>query len=87
MARNVTRFRLPAWIAAFSIEPSTCQALQFSYGVYPVAVEAEAADWTPFLREWMRQQGVGEGLAVLAQGPSAEYPCGNHRMEIVDLGL
>jgi pyruvate kinase len=39
MARNVTRFRLPAWIAAFSIEPST------------------------------------------------EYPCGNHRMEIVDLGL
>ena len=28
-----------------------------------------------------------EGLAVLAQGPSAAYPCGNHRMEIVDLSL
>jgi len=87
MARNVTRFRLPTWITAFSREHASCQALQFSYGVHPVQVEAEASDWTPFVRQWMRAQGVTEGLAVLAQGPSEEYPCGNHRMEIVDLGL
>lgn len=87
MARNVTRFRLSSWITAFSKNPSTCQQLQFSYGVHPVQVEHDHADWTPHLRDWMHQQGVTGGLAVLAQGPSEEYPCGNHRMEIVDLGL
>jgi pyruvate kinase len=87
MARNVTRFRLPTWITAFSKEHATCQALQFSYGVFPVQVVADQADWTPFLRDWMRDQGVTEGVAVLTQGPSEEYPCGNHRMEIVDLSL
>jgi hypothetical protein len=30
---------------------------------------------------------VEEGIAVMAQGPSDDYPCGNHRMEIVDLSL
>lgn len=87
MARSVTRFRLSTWITAFSKEPATCQALQFSYGVYPVEVEADAPDWTPFLRQWSRSHGLDTGLAVLAQGPSPEYPCGNHRMEIVDLSL
>jgi len=87
MARNVTRFRLPTWITAFSKESSTCQALQFSYGVQPVEVAADLADWTPFVRRWMREQGVTTGIAVLAQGPSEEFPCGNHRMEIVDLSL
>jgi pyruvate kinase len=87
MARNVTRFRLPTWITAFSKEHATCQALQFSYGVFPVQVDSDQADWTPFLRQWMRDQGVTQGVAVLTQGPSEEYPCGNHRMEIVDLSL
>lgn len=87
MARQVTRFRLPTWIAAFSVQPATCQALQFSYGIHPVQVESECADWTPFVRRWMGDHGIGSGLAVLAQGPSEEYPCGNHRMELVDLSL
>ena len=68
-----------------SNNPATCQQLQFSYGVHPVLVEHDHADWTPHLRDWMHQQGITGGLAVLAQGPSEEYPCGNHRMEIVDL--
>ncbi|MCB1923631.1 MAG: pyruvate kinase [Gammaproteobacteria bacterium] len=87
MARNVTRFRLPTWITAFSTQEATCQSLQFSYGVFPVKVDAESADWTPFLREWLGTRGVTSGFAILAQGPSAEYPCGNHRMEVVDLEL
>jgi pyruvate kinase len=85
MARNVTRFRLPTWIVAFSKSSATCQALQFSYGVHALQVAVDAADWTPFLRDWMRGQGITEGIAILAQGPSEEHPCGNHRMEIVDL--
>ena len=68
-------------------EPATCQGLQFSYGVYPVLVEADTADWTPFLRNWMRERGVSDGTAILAQGPSEAHPCENHRLEIVDLGL
>ncbi|MCB1801529.1 MAG: pyruvate kinase [Gammaproteobacteria bacterium] len=87
MARQVTRFRLPTWITAFSVQAATCQALQFSYGILPVQVETESADWTPFLRRWMAGQGIETGLAILAQGPSEEYPCGNHRMELVDLSL
>jgi pyruvate kinase len=87
MARNVTRFRLSAWITAFSHSAVTCQQLQFSYGVHAVQVDHDHAEWTPFLREWMHAKGVGSGLAILAQGPSEESPCGNHRMEIVDLSL
>ena len=87
MARSVARVRLPTWITAVSKEAARCPALQFTYGVQPVQVESDAADWTPFLRRWMREQGVTTGRAVLAQGPSEEYPCGNHRMEIVDLSL
>lgn len=87
MARNVTRFRLSTWIVAFSNEHTTCQNLQFSYGVQPEHVTEDQADWTPFVREWMRRGGIQDGVALLAQGPSKEYPCGNHRMEIVDLSL
>lgn len=87
MARNVTRYRLPVWITALSDKQSSCQALQFSYGVYPFKVEREFAEWTPYIREWFKQQQINEGIVVLTQGPSAEYPCGNHRIEFVDLSL
>jgi pyruvate kinase len=84
-ARSVARFRLPVWISAFSPAEATCQALQFSYGVEPVRVDTDLADWTTFARDWLRGMGLTTGLAVLTQGPSAENPCGNHRMEIVEL--
>jgi pyruvate kinase len=38
MARNVSRYRLPVWITSFSANESTCQSLQFSYGVFPIKV-------------------------------------------------
>ncbi len=34
-ARSITRFRLSVWITAVSFQESTCQRLQFSYGVCP----------------------------------------------------
>ena len=83
--RNITRFRLPAWITAFSPREPTCQALQFSYGVHPVHVDEDRPDWNAFARRWLQEQGVKEGLAVLTQGPSRENPCGNHRMELLEL--
>jgi pyruvate kinase len=87
MARNVTRYRLPVWITAFSANESTCQSLQFSYGVFPLKVENDLPEWTPFLRDWFKQQQITEGVAVLAQGPSSEDPCGNNRIEFLNLSL
>jgi len=84
-ARQITRFRLPVWITAFSSDETICQHLQFSYGVHPVRVDEEAADWNAFAHRWLAQQDIVEGVALLTQGPSAENPCGNHRMEILEL--
>lgn len=87
MPRNVTRYRLPVWITALSSEESTCQSLQFSYGVFPIKVEQDLQEWTPFLRDWFREHHINEGIALLAQGPSPEHPCGNHRLDFIDLTL
>jgi len=87
MARSVTRYHLPVWITAFSTNEATCQSLQFSYGVFPIKVETEFADWSPFARNWLKNQQIKEGVAILAQGPSPENPLGNHRLELLDLSL
>lgn len=87
MARNVAKYKLPIWITAFSSEEKTCQALQFSYGVFPVKAEKDLAEWTPFLRDWFKEQQVNNGSAIIAQGPSPEHPLTNHRMGFIDLSL
>jgi pyruvate kinase len=84
-ARSIARFRLPCWIVAFSPNPSTCQALQFSYGVHAEDVNGDRGDWSGFVRQWLTEQGIDSGLVLLTQGPSEEYPCGNHRLEILEL--
>jgi pyruvate kinase len=84
-ARNITRYRLPTWITAFSTDQATCQALQFSYGVYPVHVQEEFTDWGPFCCQWLHDQGFASGVAVLTQGPSPENPHASHSMMIADL--
>ncbi|MGA7983363.1 MAG: pyruvate kinase [Chromatiaceae bacterium] len=84
-ARSVARFRLPVWVIALSPNEDTCQALQFSYGILAIGVEEDRADWGAFVRRWLADQGITEGLVLLTQGPSAQNPCGNHRMEIVEL--
>ena len=87
MARNVCRYRLTVWITAFSANENTCQSLQFSYGVFPIKVENDLPEWTPFLRHWFKEQQINEGVAVLAEGPSSEDPNGNHRIEFLNLSL
>jgi pyruvate kinase len=84
-ARNITRFRLPVWITAFSTEQATCQALQFSYGILPVKVDEELEDWQEFTRQWLCRCGPREGLAVLTQGPSEARPEASYRMEVFTL--
>lgn len=84
-ARNITKFRLPVWITAFSPSEATCQSLQFSYGVAPELVEKDLADWDNFCYQWLNEQGITSGIALLTQGPSEQNPSGSHRMEILEL--
>jgi pyruvate kinase len=84
-ARNVGRFRLPVWITALSPSEATCQALQFSYGINPVAVDEDRSEWSSFVRRWLADRGITDGQALLTQGPSPQNPCGNQRMEILEL--
>jgi pyruvate kinase len=83
--RNVARFRLPVWLIAFSPNPATCQALQFSYGIHAIEVDEDRPDWSSFVRQWLYERGVRDGLVLLTQGPTEENPCGNYRMEILEL--
>jgi len=85
-ARMVSRFKLPVWIAAVSPEASTCQGLQFSYGVSPVHEPQHPPDWDDFAKRWAQSEGLPAGLVVLTQGPSKRNPRTNPRLEIIDLG-
>jgi pyruvate kinase len=84
-ARNIARFRLPVWITAVSAEERTCQALQFSYGVYPVHEPEHPEDWKAFAREWLKSHDLEGNLVVLTEGPSIRHPDANNRMELIDL--
>jgi len=84
-ARSLARFRPPVWIAAVSSQESTCQALQFSYGVHPVHEGEHPEDWTAYARTWVEDHGLEGQLVILTEGPSSKHPEANHRMELVEL--
>jgi pyruvate kinase len=84
-ARSIARFRLPVWIAAVSSQSTTCQGLQFSYGVYPVEEPEHPENWKAFVRQWLKSQGIEGDLVILTEGPSSKHPETNNRMEIIDL--
>ena len=84
-ARSLARFRPPLWIAAVSSQKSTCQALQFSYGVHPVHESDHPEDWKEYVRTWLGAHGVEGDLVILTEGPSTKHPEANHRMELVEL--
>ena len=86
MARSIARFRPPVWITAVSAQESTCQRLQFSYGVFPVHELDHPEDWKAYARNWMLACGIEGNLVLLTEGPSSKHPEANHRMEIIDLG-
>jgi len=84
-ARSIARFRLPVWITAVSSLESTCQNLQFSYGVHPVHAPEHPEDWKAFAREWLREHNMDGNLVILTEGPSSKHPEANNRMEIINL--
>jgi pyruvate kinase len=84
-ARMVSRFKLPVWIVAVSLEETTCCGLQFSYGVSPIHASEYPRDWKEFAQHWVQSEGLPKGLVVLTEGPSPHNPRMNPRVEIIDL--
>ena len=84
-ARSITRFRLPMWILAPTVEVTTARQLAFSYGVHPVPIDAGLSDWTAFTREHLRTLDARGDVAVLVRGPSPLAPDVNHGLEIITL--
>jgi pyruvate kinase len=71
-ARSIARFRLPVWVFGVSTDESTCQQLQFSYGVQPMHVAEYPHDWKPLSRQLLRQHGVVGNLVALASSLSEQ---------------
>ena len=84
-ARMISRFKLPVWMLAVTCEPSVCQGLQFSSGVFPYQVKEEPEDWDAFIRSITRNIQLTSNLLILVEGPSPRNPRANHRLEILDL--
>jgi pyruvate kinase len=84
-ARSIARFRPPVWIVAVSSQESTCQALQFSYGVHPVYEGEHPEDWRAYTTKWVEDHGVEGHLVILTEGPSTKHPEANNRMELIEL--
>jgi len=84
-ARSIARFRPPVWIVAVSSQKSTCQTLQFSYGVHPVHEEEHPENWNAYVKKWLKAHKVEGNLVVLTEGPSSKHPETNNRMELIDL--
>ncbi len=84
-ARSIARFRPPVWIVAVSSQKSTCQTLQFSYGVHPVHEEDHPENWNAYVKKWLKAHKVEGNLVVLTEGPSSKHPETNNRMELIDL--
>jgi pyruvate kinase len=85
-ARSIGRFKLPIWIIAVSSQETTCQNLQFSYGICPVHDKDHPDQWKPYVKEWLQRQGIPGDIVVLTEGPSTKHPDANHRIEIIDIG-
>jgi pyruvate kinase len=84
-ARSISRFRLPVWIIAVSSQESTCQRLQFSYGVFPSYEPEHPEHWNEYIRHWMRAHELDGTIVIFTEGPSAKYPDMNNKLEIIDL--
>jgi len=90
-ARRVARFRMNQWIVAGSHLESTCQRLQFTWGVFPKSVP-EKLDWTDntvrrnTAKQWCEQFQITEGLMIIIEGAGTLKAHDTRRIDIVDLG-
>jgi pyruvate kinase len=74
------------WVVALSPASAVCQGLAFSYGVYPVQLDADPENWSDFACAWLAEHGLPSGIAMLVSGPSSRHPQANYRLEFMRLG-
>ena len=84
-ARRLAAFRLPVWTVALSPSAKTAQDLLFSCGIAPIYQPELPASWNAFVQNWVRQNHLPGGFAILTQRPSAANPESQYRLEIVNL--
>lgn len=84
-ARVISRCKPQVWIVAPSDDPAVCQGLTFSYGVHPVDLADDPADWSDFSATWLREHGIAAEHMILVEGPSPKNPDANHRLELMHL--
>ncbi|MCP4426450.1 MAG: pyruvate kinase [Chloroflexi bacterium] len=84
-ARRVTRFRLPQWIIAVSLNEETCQKLQFAFGVYPEYVATNPLSWPHYAQSWLAQHEVEGGLVLVIEGGGTAKAGDTTRLDIIDL--
>ena len=85
-ARMISRFKPAVWIAALSRDAAVCQALAFSYGVWPVQLTEDPDNWRDFAIGWLREQALTGPIAMLVAGPSDRHPDASHRIEFMRVG-
>ena len=84
-ARMISRFRLPVWIIAISPQESTCQELQFSYGVYSVYQRFRPTNWEKYARDWLAEHNLHGQLALLTQGSGTGVSGYSNRIGFINL--
>jgi pyruvate kinase len=82
-ARVISRCKPSVWVVAPSNDPAACQGLAFSYGVHPVDLAEEPADWREYAARWLPEHGLTAERVLLVAGPSSRNPHANHRIELM----
>lgn len=78
-ARMIGRFRLSLPIIAISPNVSTCQELQFTFGVSPIYLEERPESWERFARDWLAESELQGELALLTLGSgTGRFGSSNH---------
>ena len=67
-ARRMARLRLPVWVTAAAHKESVCQALNFSYGVFPIHEPEDVANWSDYLRAWIGKMEIEGDTAIVIEG-------------------
>lgn len=85
-ARGIAGFKPLPWVVAVSSSQETSKALCLSRGIQPIWEPEHPRDWRTYIKNWLDEQGIPQGLVLLTEGPSALHPEANHRVEILELG-
>ncbi len=67
-ARMIGRFRLHLPIFALSPNPTTCQELQFTFGVCPIHLQERPESWERYARDRLAESKLQGDLALLTLG-------------------